>query len=109
MGWAASGWLVRWRTVFFVRHNGWSVWFDSLGWSWPKYACFDDSGFGASLRLSLSTVDCPGTSSRIGMVPQTLDARYGESRRVEVRCADGPVVWGDFCTPPHHSAKPGDL
>ena len=27
--------------VFFVRHNGGSVWFDSLGKPWPKHACFD--------------------------------------------------------------------
>lgn len=26
-------------TVFFVRHNGGSVFFDSLGWPWPKHAC----------------------------------------------------------------------
>jgi hypothetical protein len=29
--------------VFFVRHNGGSVWFDSLGKPWPKHACFDTS------------------------------------------------------------------
>jgi hypothetical protein len=27
--------------VYFVRHNGGSVWFDSLGWPWPKHGCFD--------------------------------------------------------------------
>jgi hypothetical protein len=27
--------------VFFVRHNGGAVWFDELGWPWPKHACFD--------------------------------------------------------------------
>ena len=26
--------------VFFVRHNGGSVWFDSLGHPWPKHKCF---------------------------------------------------------------------
>jgi hypothetical protein len=28
--------------VFFVRHNGGSVWFDSLGQPWPKHGCFDN-------------------------------------------------------------------
>ena len=28
--------------VFFVRHNGGSVWFDSLGHPWPKHPCFDN-------------------------------------------------------------------
>lgn len=28
-------------TVFFIRHNDGSVWLDSLGWPWPKHACFE--------------------------------------------------------------------
>ena len=27
--------------VYFVRHNGGSVWFDQLGLPWPKHGCFD--------------------------------------------------------------------
>src|SRR3712207_5993757 len=27
--------------VFFVRHNGGSVWFDDLGKPWPKHGCFE--------------------------------------------------------------------
>ena len=27
--------------VFFIRHNGGSVWVDSLGWPWPKHSCMD--------------------------------------------------------------------
>lgn len=27
--------------VFFIRHNGGSVWMDSLGHPWPKHKCFD--------------------------------------------------------------------
>lgn len=27
--------------VFFIRHNGGSVWVDELGWPWPKHGCFD--------------------------------------------------------------------
>lgn len=30
-------------SVFFVRHNGGSVWLDDLGWPWPKHSCFADS------------------------------------------------------------------
>ena len=26
--------------VFFIRHNGGSVWIDELGWPWPKHKCF---------------------------------------------------------------------
>lgn len=27
--------------VYYIKHNGGSVWVDSLGWPWPKHACFD--------------------------------------------------------------------
>jgi uncharacterized protein with PIN domain len=30
-------------TVFFIRHNGGSVWVDDLGWPWPKHPCFDQA------------------------------------------------------------------
>ena len=29
------------RYIFFVRHNGGSVWFDLLGPPWPQHACFE--------------------------------------------------------------------
>ena len=29
------------KDVFFIRHNGGSVWVDELGWPWPKHGCFD--------------------------------------------------------------------
>jgi hypothetical protein len=28
--------------VFFLRHNGGSVWLESLGWPWPKHPCFEE-------------------------------------------------------------------
>lgn len=28
--------------VFFLRHNGGSVWLDELGWPWPKHECFTE-------------------------------------------------------------------
>lgn len=31
-------------SVYFVRHNGGSVWLDELGDPWPKHPCFDDQG-----------------------------------------------------------------
>ena len=29
--------------VYFIRHNGGSVYVDDLGWPWPKHGCFDNS------------------------------------------------------------------
>jgi hypothetical protein len=37
--------------VFFIRHNGGSVWGDELGWPWPKHACFDESSSPTGYRF----------------------------------------------------------
>lgn len=29
------------ESVYYVRHNGGSVWFDSLGWPWEQHPCMD--------------------------------------------------------------------
>jgi hypothetical protein len=29
------------KYVFYVEHNGGRVWFDELGWPWPKHGCFE--------------------------------------------------------------------
>jgi hypothetical protein len=43
--------------VFFIRHNGGSVWVDELEWPWPKHGCFDASSADDGLRgLSQSTL-----------------------------------------------------
>ena len=31
------------QPVYFIRHNGGSVYVDELGWPWPKHGCFDNS------------------------------------------------------------------
>ena len=36
--------------VFFIRHNGGSVWVDELGWPWPKHPCFDSMPDAAPLK-----------------------------------------------------------
>lgn len=36
--------------VYFVRHNGGSVWFDDLGWPWPVHACMSHEGSKDSIR-----------------------------------------------------------
>jgi len=31
------------QEVFFIRHNGGSLWVDALGWPWPKHPCMDNT------------------------------------------------------------------
>jgi hypothetical protein len=58
--------------VFFIRHNGGSVWVDPpLGWPWPKHGCFDDSSsttgyrFIADLRDRYEEVDVKPKLGRV--------------------------------------------
>lgn len=56
--------------VFFVRHNGGSVWFDDLGWPWPKHSCFDNEPvppwFGYLVKQLSSTK--PGNTVMFGVI-----------------------------------------
>jgi hypothetical protein len=38
-------------SVFFIRHNGGSLWVDELGWPWPKHPCFDSAPGAAQLAI----------------------------------------------------------
>ncbi len=58
--------------VFFIRHNGGSVWVDPpLGWPWPKHGCFDDSSsptgyrFVAELRERYEEVEAKPKLGRV--------------------------------------------
>ena len=67
--------------VFFIRHNGGSVWVDELGWPWPKHGCFDDSSstgyrFIASLLVRYREVeDKPELGRVIKRIYLNLDRR----------------------------------
>lgn len=65
-----------WRTkcpecngpVFFVRHNGGSVWFDALGLPWPKHACMDSSTRYASWESTLLDIRETIPQGHLGIV-----------------------------------------
>lgn len=53
--------------VFFIRHNGGSVWVNDLGWPWPKHDCFDQAPDCRSpLRiLSERALQFPGSAGAV--------------------------------------------
>ena len=89
--------------VFFVRHNGGSVWFDSLGPPWPKHACFDDDYLGQSLRYALVKDVSADSKTTFGIVTEVVIGSDPEMWvRVVVECSGGtrinqkitvPVSW----------------
>jgi len=90
--------------VFFVRHNGGSVWFDQLGRPWPKHECFDEDLYGIQLRRLLTSPD-----QVFGVIIETETTRPGEAGRIMVRCCDGTLINEEFPTSANTSLFLGRL
>ena len=81
--------------VFFIRHNGGSVWIDSLGYPWPKHSCFDKLPGYQDINILKSA--CTNIrNSLLGLVlksdPKELDTK------ITIRCSDNKIryyVLGD--------------
>lgn len=74
------------KLVYFVRHNGGSVWLDDLGWPWPKHHCFCDDissdAFHKTIEASHSTSEVI-VKNNIGVIVavECRPARSGDSER----------------------------
>ena len=84
--------------VFFVRHNGGSVWFDDLGSPWSKHLCFEDDRYGTQLRLTLAGQHQESRATLFGVVIETVTTRPGAGGRIIVRCSDGSLIDEEFNT-----------
>jgi hypothetical protein len=84
--------------VFFVRHNGGSVWFDDLGSPWPKHPCFDDDRYGTQLRQTLAGDHQESRAALFGIVVETVATRPGVGGRIIVKCSDGSLIDEEFNT-----------
>lgn len=95
--------------VFFIRHNGGSVWVDELGWPWPKHACFDHPTHETS-RFSLWSAKSSGLSNaKLGIVIRIKsDPRQAEPR-IEIRLTDSSEVSLTLRWTPPDSALLGNL
>jgi hypothetical protein len=96
------------ETVYFVRYNGGSVWFDSLGKPWPKHACFPQDAGGVRLHTRLAEPVEQGTRL-FGVVTATEVTRLGEAGRIAFRCSDGREVEGEYETTLDFTQLPGSL
>ncbi len=96
-------------SVYFVRHNGGSVWFDNLGKPWPKHTCFFDDGFGLQLRTRLTHPSEGTIVSLFGVVIETVVTKPGEAGRIVVQCSDGKVIDTEFNTKSNLTTYPGSL
>jgi hypothetical protein len=72
--------------VFFIRHNGGSVWMDELGWPWPKHACFDKPTEATRNFTLWSTKSSRLTNPMLGTVNRMWnDPRFAHSNEAASR------------------------
>ena len=78
--------------VFFVRHNGGSVWFDALGKPWPKHGCFDRDQTVQRALWSLAK-SAEGMSDPLyGLVIEAETNPDGSRHRIVIKCEDNKLV-----------------
>lgn len=84
------------QSVYFVRHNGGSVWLDALGPPWPKHGCFYD-GLTSSLLMAKAGDAVFPTTDSVGVVV-LLDVATSQSDRVVVYWDTGLLCTFEFST-----------
>src|SRR5262245_18947817 len=70
--------------VFFIRHNGGSVWVDELGWPWPKHACFDEPHTATYAFHDWSKKIARNKNPNLGVVTCIRPSTSGKSHFIEV-------------------------
>lgn len=69
--------------VYFIRHNGGSVWVDELGWPWPKHACFDNTQT-ETVFSCWSAKASELTNAELGVVSRIRPSRSGMELIIEI-------------------------
>lgn len=78
--------------VFFVRHNGGSVWFDELGKPWPKHDCFYESpGATREEKTAIAGIDRWLASLSDPCFGVVTDISTDDSKHITVYCCDNTL------------------
>jgi hypothetical protein len=78
--------------VFFIRHNGGSVWVDELGWPWPKHGCFDDPHSQTSVFSRWSVKASGFKNPKLGVIGCLRPSQHGQEKFVEIRLHNSMTV-----------------
>lgn len=95
------------QNVFFVRHNGGSVWFDDLGYPWPKHGCFEDGPTEVALRRELNAAFPKGMRGVLGVVIAADRPKRRGKEHIVIHCHDKSFV--DYYAPAGEGLPLGQL
>lgn len=87
------------QPVFFVRHNGGSVWFDSLGQPWPKHPCMASESDTTWLQEGFTEELEPGNRLVFGIIREAKVGDPGNTAFFIIDCSDGTVIEEEFVYP----------
>ncbi len=76
--------------VYFVRHNGGSVWLDDLGQPWPKHPCFDNDF--SEIRQEMINF----AASNLHLVTEVSIISQFDKGLITVQVSDGRRLAGEF-------------
>ena len=99
------------QDVFFIRHNGGSVWVDELGWPWPKHGCFDEPHTATSVFANWSVKASGFENSKLGVVTciRPASTPNNPDKLVEIKLSDEIKVGLFLRMMPEESALLGAL
>lgn len=79
--------------VWFIRHNGGSVWVDALGWPWPKHGCFEGSLSDETYAcISILAKNHDGLTSQLGLINRIWDIDPAQGSKLQIGSLDGSLI-----------------
>jgi hypothetical protein len=80
--------------VWFIRHNGGSVWVDELRWPWHKHACLDEPTHHDSYSCiaSLANSRSSFASPNLALVNQISCLGSPQGPKLQIGCFDGTLI-----------------
>jgi hypothetical protein len=94
--------------VFFIRHNGGSVWVEELGWPWPKHPCMDRQE--PAHTFSVWTAKAEGLlNPKLGVITRLESATATRETVYEIELADGSTITISLRYDPPESSMIGAL
>jgi hypothetical protein len=80
--------------VWFIRHNGGSVWVDALGWPWPKHACFDEpeNRISYACIATLANNQSGATALSLALLNRISHIGSQLGPKLQIGCLDGSLI-----------------
>ena len=82
--------------MFFVKHNGGSVWFDALGFPWPKHPCVASEPPMDWLQNCLAEQVERGNRKVFGVITEARTADPDAGVYLTIRCSDGTIFENEY-------------